>query len=150
MFNVKQFRMSIAIFASALACITVGSGARAATPYDGDWTVLIATHSGACGQAYRYGVRISSGVVLYDGGMVTMRGSVTPKGAVKVMVRAGDQWANGSGRLNGNRGSGVWKGRGTDGACSGTWLAEKRYQASGVNSRPLVSGRRRAAMTTSP
>lgn len=41
-------------------------------------------------------------------------------------VRSGSQWADGSGRLAGNRGGGAWRGEGSSGSCDGTWVAERR------------------------
>jgi hypothetical protein len=127
MLNTKPRRIGFATLALVLGCIAMGGAVHAAPSYDGNWTVLIATRSGACAQAYRYGVRISAGSVIYEGGMVALHGSVTPKGAVRVTVRAGGQWASGSGRLSGNHGGGIWKGQGTDGACAGTWSAERQH-----------------------
>jgi hypothetical protein len=126
MFSKKRLRAGVTTFALALTCIAAADTAFAHTVYDGDWSVLIATHSGACGPSYRYGVQISDGAVIYEGGMVTMQGRVTPKGAVRVNLQAGSQWANGSGRLTKSRGGGVWRGQGTSGSCAGTWVAERR------------------------
>jgi hypothetical protein len=115
------------ILVLALASVVVAGAAIARTVYDGDWSVLIVSNSGSCGSSYRYGVQIADGAVIYDGGgMITMQGRVTPKGAVRVIVRAGSQWADGSGRLTKMCGGGVWKGQGTGGVCAGTWVAERR------------------------
>jgi hypothetical protein len=128
----KAFRISerlrgcVPAFVLALTCVAVTGTAFARTVYDGDWSVLIATNSGPCGPTYRYGVQISDGLVIYDGGMVSLQGRVTPKGAVRVIVRSSGQSANGYGRLTKNRGGGVWKGQGTGGTCAGTWVAERR------------------------
>jgi hypothetical protein len=101
--------------------------ASARTIYDGPWSVLIVTMSGSCDATYRYGVQINDGMVIYDGiGPITMQGRVTPKGAVRVIVQAGSQWADGSGKMTRNRGGGVWRGQGMSSACSGTWQAERR------------------------
>jgi hypothetical protein len=101
--------------------------ASARTIYDGAWSVLIVTMSGSCDPTYRYGVQISDGMVIYDGGgPITMQGRVTPTGAVRVIVTAGSQYADGSGKLTRNRGGGVWKGQGMSSACAGTWQAERR------------------------
>jgi hypothetical protein len=101
--------------------------ASARTVYDGAWSVLIMTKNGSCDPTYRYGVQISNGVVTYEGGgPITMQGRVTPKGAVRVIVQSGSQWADGSGRMNRTRGGGAWKGQGMSTACSGTWMAERR------------------------
>ena len=103
------------------------SAAPAHTIYDGAWSVLIVTRSGSCDPTYRYGVQISDGNVIYDGGgPITMQGRVTPKGAVRVIVQGGGQWADGSGTLKRNQGGGVWKGQGASSACAGVWQAERR------------------------
>ena len=113
-----------------LAGIASTTGAAfARTIYDGPWSVLIVTMSGSCDPTYRYGVQISDGMVTYDGGgPITMQGRVTPNGAVRVIVTAGSQWADGSGKLTRNRGGGIWKGQGMSSACAGTWQAERRPQ----------------------
>jgi hypothetical protein len=101
--------------------------ASARSIYDGAWSVLIMTKTGSCDPTYRYGVQISGGTVIYQGGgPITMQGRVTPKGAVRVIVSAGSQYADGSGRLTRNRGGGVWQGQGMSSTCSGTWVAERR------------------------
>jgi hypothetical protein len=101
--------------------------AFARTIYDGDWSVLIVTMSGSCDPTYRYGVQINDGLVTYDGGgPITLQGRVTPKGAVRVIVTAGSQYADGSGKMTRNRGGGLWKGQGMSSACAGTWQAERR------------------------
>ena len=106
---------------------TAGPASAARTIYDGAWSVLIMTMNGSCDATYRYGVQISDGMVVYDGiGPITMQGRVTPKGAVRVIVQSGSQWADGSGKMTRNRGGGVWKGQGMSSACSGTWQAERR------------------------
>jgi hypothetical protein len=112
--------------ALASAGIAASAGtAVARTSYDGSWSVLIITNSGACDRAYRYGVQISNGRVLGDG-LVNLQGRVAPNGAVRVSVSAGDQRADGSGRLSRDRGSGLWRGRGGTGTCAGRWEAERR------------------------
>jgi hypothetical protein len=101
--------------------------ASARNIYDGAWSVLIMTKLGSCDPTYRYGVEIQDGMVIYQGGgLISMQGRVTPKGAVRVLVSAGSQYADGTGKLTRNRGGGVWKGQGMSSACSGTWLAERR------------------------
>ena len=105
----------------------IAGTASARTIYDGAWSVLIVTRSGSCDPTYRYGVQISDGVVTYDGGgPISMQGRVTPKGAVRVIVTAGSQWADGTGKLTRSQGGGVWKGQGMSSACAGTWQAERR------------------------
>jgi hypothetical protein len=111
----------------ALSCAAVAGPAFGRTVFDGDWSVLIVTHGGACDPAYRYGVRITDGTVINDGSSAAaVQGRVNPAGAVMVTVRSGNQWADGSGLLSSNRGGGVWKGQSSSGSCSGTWEAERR------------------------
>ena len=126
----------------ALAYVGGAGPAFARTIFDGDWSVLIATNSGACGPSYRFGVQISDGAVIYEGGMVTMQGRVTPKGAVRVAVQSGGQSANGYGHLTKVRGGGVWRGQGTSGTCSGNWMAEPANRE-GASDDTCISRNRR-------
>ncbi len=128
----------------ALACVAVAGPAFAATAYDGNWSVVIATTGGACDPAFRYSIAISNGLVVNPvGNAATVEGRVTPKGAVSVSVQSGNQQANGSGHLGMNRGSGVWRGQGSAGACQGTWGS-----LSGADQAATPSDRARQSMTT--
>jgi hypothetical protein len=122
----QMLRASVPIFVAAVARIAVPATAFARTVYDGDWGVLILRRGGACEPAVRCGVQITDGMVICGGGMATVQGHVNRRGSVQVMVRSGNRWANGSGRLGRNRGGGAWWGQGTSGACHGTWVAERR------------------------
>ena len=122
----QMLRTCVPILVVAFAWIAVPTTAFARTVYDGDWSVLILTRGGACEPAVRYGVQIADGMVVNGGGMATVQGRVTRSGSVQVIVRSGNQWANGSGRLGGKRGGGFWRGQGTSGTCRGTWVAERR------------------------
>ncbi len=118
-------RLPASIF--VLFCVTLGAPAIAGTAFDGEWSVVIATSAGACDATFRYPVAISNGEVGNAGGAAaSVQGRVRPNGAVRVRVQSGDQWADGSGRLDANRGSGVWRGQGSSGACAGTWVAMRR------------------------
>jgi hypothetical protein len=109
-------------YASAPAARSRGSSA-----FDGDWSVLIQTRVGDCAPSFRYGLRIENGEVVNAGGeQVDVEGHVARNGAVRVSVAAGDQAANGAGRLSQTAGGGTWRGRGSSGTCSGTWVAERR------------------------
>jgi hypothetical protein len=111
-----------------------GSGALASAPaarrggaFDGDWSVLIQTRVGGCEPSFRYGLRIENGDVLNAGGApVSLEGHVARSGAVRVSVAAGDQAAYGAGRLSQRSGGGTWRGHGSRGTCTGTWVAERR------------------------
>ena len=124
MINARARLVSLALALSGIPALAPAAHAR--TVYDGAWSVTIFTNQGPCDHAYRYGVQISDGNVVSEGtGGATMQGRVTPRGAVRVTVQAGSQWADGSGRLTKTQGSGVWKGQGTSGACTGIWQAER-------------------------
>jgi hypothetical protein len=98
-----------------------------ARAFDGDWSVVIMTQSGGCDRAYRYGVRISNGDVIYDGGgPVDLQGHVYSNGVVRVTVSGAGQQAEGRGRLSRTLGTGTWSGQGSLGSCAGTWQAERR------------------------
>jgi hypothetical protein len=107
-----------------------GSRSFASAPsraFDGEWSVLIMTRSGACEPAFRYGVAIRNGEVLNAGGApVDLEGHVAPNGFVRVTVAAGGQEAHGAGRLSRASGGGTWQGHGSAGACAGIWEAERR------------------------
>lgn len=118
-----------AILTLACAAIATPSLARSAArnAFDGDWSVLIMTRNGPCDPSLRYGVQISNGQVVNNGAAaVDIQGRVNPSGMVRVNVQAGGQWASGAGRLDLARGGGVWQGQGSAGACSGTWVAQRR------------------------
>jgi hypothetical protein len=100
--------------------------AKAQTQFNGNWSVQIITNRGNCDRAYRYGVQIYNGRIAFVGNApVNFFGTVTRAGTVRVTVSAGEQRANGSGRLWRHSGRGVWRGRGPTGTCSGTWVASR-------------------------
>jgi hypothetical protein len=117
--------ISITSFLLVLAGLVIVSPASALTLYDGDWSVVILTRSGACDPSYRVVVQIVDGAI-DSGGLAAVHGQVTSTGGVKVKVRSVNQWAYGSGFLKKNHGRGVWRGQGNSGACGGTWMAERR------------------------
>ncbi len=121
----RTFFRSLAAFALGTAAILGASMAKAAPAYDGKWTVLIVTEKGDCDRGYRYPVTINNGKVGYAGeASFTVKGEVSDKGAITVIVSRGDKSARGAGTLSGASGSGAWKTGG--GECSGQWTAERR------------------------
>ena len=115
--------------AFAAGIVSASSTAHAQAQFNGSWSVVIYTRSGPCDSNYRYGVSIYNGVISGGGG-ASMSGRVTRSGQVSVSVSSGGQSAYGSGRLvvdrRGNgRGSGSWRGRGSQGTCSGSWAASR-------------------------
>ena len=99
--------------------------AEAVPGYDGVWSVIIITKEGICDPSYRYPIRITNGTLGNAGtATVSISGKVGKNGAVTVNVSTGDKTATGTGRLAGTSGGGSWSGG--NGACSGTWHAERR------------------------
>jgi hypothetical protein len=127
-------RHCLKLFVLAVIASAASAPALARSPYDGGWSVLIVTRSGACAPTSRYGVEIVNGRVIGPGGGAAVRGQVSRAGAVSVSVRAQGQWASGYGRLGGSRGSGRWRGQGTSGSCAGTWVAQRSGFAPGAES----------------
>lgn len=118
-----HFAVGVVSTAGALAPVPVA--ARSA--FDGQWSVLIVTNSGPCDRAYRYGLAIQNGAVMYQGSAsVNVAGRVTKNGVVEVKVWAGRRGASGYGRLSRTDGNGTWQGTGSMGSCSGVWTAERR------------------------
>jgi hypothetical protein len=122
----RRLGPALCVSVVALACTAITGPAFAATRYDGDWSVVIMTRSGACDPSIRYGVQINNGRVIAGSGGADVQGRVSPAGAVRVSVQSGGAWAQGSGRLGSVSGGGVWQGQGGSGACSGTWVAQRR------------------------
>jgi hypothetical protein len=118
---------AIAFAAAAFVLAALPAPVRAQASTDGTWSVLIITETGECDRAYRYGIRIAGGKILYDGEAgVSFTGQVESNGQVAAVVRRGEQSATGSGRLSGSKGAGTWTGKSTTGACGGRWEAERK------------------------
>jgi hypothetical protein len=95
--------------------------------FDGRWSVVIITDAGTCDRAYRYGVRISGGRILYEGdSAAVINGQVDARGNVVVNLRYGQSSASGSGHLTESDGEGRWQGASSSSSCSGRWEAERR------------------------
>ncbi len=120
------------VLLAMLATLALGSllwaapAAKARAGFDGNWSVLIVTDSGTCDRAYRYALQILNGRITYPDQTINITGHVSGGGYVHVLVSAGGQYANGSGRLYDNSGAGRWSGRGSTSACTGHWEAERR------------------------
>jgi len=125
----EAFMIHNLVNASVLALTCIACPAIAAigsdTAYDGSWGVVIHTRSGACDRSYQSGARIRNGIISSNTGGIKV-GRVSPQGVVRVSVSLVRQSASGSGRLSSNSGSGVWRGQGKRGKCSGTWAAQRR------------------------
>jgi hypothetical protein len=118
-------RAAAMMFSAGLA---LGFAAPAmAGEYDGNWTVRIITERGHCDPTSSYDVQVADGKVHYTSySSISLYGTVSPQGAVKVVIRHFDDGANGSGHLSKRAGAGSWSGRGQFGTCSGRWAASRR------------------------
>ena len=118
---------AVAFAAMAIVLVSSPKPVQAQSTFDGSWSILIITDQGECDRAYRYGIRIVDGQIVYDGEAgVTFTGQVERNGRVTAAVQRGQQSATASGRLANGRGGGTWKGRSHTGACGGGWEAERR------------------------
>ena len=91
--------------------------------FDGVWSVVISTSSGAC-NSYRVAVRIAGGRVEGGDGDFSLDGSVNRSGGAVVTVSNSMGSATGYGRLHGSSGGGWWRTSG--GECAGNWDASRR------------------------
>jgi hypothetical protein len=116
--------MAAAVLAAAAAGAT---SAALAAGHDGSWSVLVVTEKGECDRAYRYEVTIVDGRLSYaGGGGFNILGTVSPNGAVKVSISAGDRNAQGTGRISADNGAGTRHGAGSTGLCAGSWETARR------------------------
>jgi hypothetical protein len=123
----KKRSVLLAMLAAlALGPLLWAAPAKARSPFDGNWSVLIVTDSGNCDRAYRYALQIAYGRITYPDQTINVTGHVDGTGHVHVLVSAGGQYASGSGRLSGDSGAGRWSGRGSTSLCSGHWEADRR------------------------
>jgi len=116
------------LFAAAgvAAAIALAGAAHAAPTYDGNWKVTIITQAGNCDPAYAYPVKVSGGIVSYNGeGSFVISGKVAEAGTVSVAIVRGEQHADATGKLSGDTGSGQWRGKSASTNCSGRWEATK-------------------------
>jgi hypothetical protein len=110
----------------AAAALTQATYLRAASKYDGAWSIVITTRTGSCSAAYRFSGQIWNGIIYYGGGgPINFNGRVRSNGAAWVRVASGSNYAVAHGRLRVGRGSGTWRGQSADGYCAGTWSATR-------------------------
>jgi hypothetical protein len=115
-------KVEASLLALVSAAWLVGTPAAAAAPFDGSWTVNIASQSGAC-KSGSLPIEVRDGKIVSGNPTVNVQGQVADHGGLRVIVGDGVRKANGSGKLSGTSGSGTWSGGG--GICSGTWVAER-------------------------
>ena len=110
------------LLALVSAAWLIGTPAAAAAPFDGSWTVNIATKSGACDSG-SLPIEVRDGKIVSGNPGVSIQGQVADSGGIRVSVGNGVRKANGSGKLAGTSGNGTWSGG--SGLCSGTWVAQR-------------------------
>ena len=120
-----------AVGATALIAAMVGAAlagavdARAASRFDGSWSLAVYTRYGPCDQSYRFSGRIANGVISYGGIGLNLSGYVNSRGGAYAKVSSGSSYAVAYGSMNLTRGSGTWRGRTSAGYCSGVWTATR-------------------------
>jgi hypothetical protein len=107
------------------AALTQATHVRAATKFDGSWSVVVYTRSGPCDAAYRFSGQIVNGMIVYNGGGIDLAGRVRSNGAASLRVSSGSAFAVASGHLNAARGAGTWYGQASGGRCAGNWVAQR-------------------------
>jgi hypothetical protein len=100
------------------------SKAVRASAYDGVWNVAFATRKGNCSSNNSVPFTVAGRRVSSAGGG-KVRGGISRGGAVSVRISVGLSYANGSGRLAGNSGTGRWSGVISGDRCSGSWQAAR-------------------------
>ena len=112
--------------ALALACSTLAMApARAAQPFDGQWSVEVITEKGTCDSAYRWDLAIANGQIAAVQGMPAgASGSISPKGLVRANFTRGSDRMVASGSASGKWATGQWTAASLQ--CSGRWRAERR------------------------
>lgn len=118
MTNISFKSILTAALSLSLAASLISTPAAAAAPFDGSWTVSIATKTGTCDSG-SLPITVSDGRI--QSSLTTVSGQVATGGGIRVTVGSGVKSANGTGKLSGASGSGTWRG----GLCSGTWVAQK-------------------------
>jgi hypothetical protein len=113
-----------AILLAAVA-LTQVTGARAASLYDGSWSIVVYTRTGPCDASYRFSGQIVNGVITYGSLGVNLVGRVNPGGGAFARVSGGGAYAVAYGRLTATHGGVSWRGRTSSGFCTGTWAASR-------------------------
>jgi hypothetical protein len=124
---IRHFETAVVL---ASACIistgAVVSRANAEGKFDGTWSAVLYTTSGACAPSISSVVRIENGIVYVVGvSPTTFSGRVSPTGVVSVTASMGGIYGVANGRLASQSGGGVWRAQMQNAPCSGTWSAQR-------------------------
>jgi hypothetical protein len=104
-----------------LGALLFAATPAAASTFDGDWNVQIASANSACSSGVSVSLGINNGLIASNSATVTASGRVADAGNISVSLSTGLKRAVGSGRLSGTSGSGTWRAA----LCSGTWTAQR-------------------------
>ena len=120
--------MRAVALAAAFTLFSFAAFAKAA-PFDGNWSMVLATTSGHCG-VIKMGMAVKGGRISATSGKFVMHkialaGLISGSGATKINGVAGPRQAIGTGRFTRAKGSGKWNGTGPSGVCSGYWVANR-------------------------
>lgn len=117
----KQFRKLLIVGRILLLAGMSAATPAAASTFDGEWDVWIASSNVACPSGTSVSIGINNGHVASNNAVVTASGHVADAGTISVTLSSGMKRAVGSGRLTTTSGSGTWRGA----MCSGTWTAQR-------------------------
>jgi len=117
----EQFRKATIVTGLLLLAGLSIARPAAASSFDGQWSVQIASSNSACGDGATVSIGISNGQVASTNAAVSASGRVADAGNISVTLTSGIKRAVGFGRLDGGAGSGTWHGP----MCSGTWTAQR-------------------------
>jgi len=112
----RKTKLTGLLFAGLLLATTA-----AASTFDGQWSVQIASSNSACTNGASVSIGISNGQVASNTASVSASGRVAEAGIINVTLSSGIKRAVGFGRLSGSSGSGTWRAA----LCSGTWTAQR-------------------------
>jgi hypothetical protein len=115
----------ILLAATLASALTPAADVRAATKYDGPWSVVVYTSSGPCDASNRFSGQIVNGEISYAYGSLEITGRVDGSGATTVHVTYGSAHGEAHGHMTATQGSGTWSGDGPNGRCTGTWIATR-------------------------
>jgi hypothetical protein len=105
--------------------LTQATCVRAATKFDGPWSVIVQTTTGPCDASNRFSGQIVNGQISYAYGSLEVTGHVEANGATSVHVTYGTAHGEAHGHMTATYGSGTWSGDGPNGRCAGTWVATR-------------------------
>jgi hypothetical protein len=112
----RKTKLTSLLFAGLLLAMPA-----AASTFDGQWSVQIASSNSTCTNGASVSIGISNGQVASNTTSVSASGRVAEAGIISVTLSSGIKRAVGSGRLSGSSGSGTWRAA----LCSGTWTAQR-------------------------